>query len=152
MDQGSISYRKFCHDSDEAGLVEIIRDYKDGLILYLNSFTGNIHTAEDLAEDTFVLLGVRKPRDKGIGSFKTWLYTIGRNIAIDHLRRSVKKSIVSLDDCPELTSDEENLATSYIRQERKIQINRAMQSLKPEYRQFYGSFILRVSAIKRQHP
>jgi len=152
MDQGSISYRKFCHDSDEAGLVEIIRDYKDGLILYLNSFTGNIHTAEDLAEDTFVLLGVRKPRDKGIGSFKTWLYTIGRNIAIDHLRRSVKKSIVSLDDCPELTSDEENLETSYIRQERKIQIHRAMQSLKPEYRQFYGSFILRVSAIKRQHP
>lgn len=135
MDQGSISYRKFCHDGDESGLVEIIRDYKDGLILYLNSFTGNIHTAEELAEDTFVLLGVRKPRDKGTGSFKTWLYTIGRNIAIDHLRRNARKSSVSLDDCPELTSDEESLEQHYIRQEQKIQIHRAMHSLKPEYRQ-----------------
>ena len=38
-------------------MVEIIKEYKDGLIFYLNSIVGNIHTAEELAEDTFVLLG-----------------------------------------------------------------------------------------------
>ena len=83
MDNGACSYRRFRDDGDESGLVEIIRDYKDGLIFYLNSFVGNIHIAEELAEDTFVFLGTKKPRDKGKGSFKTWLYTIGRNVAID---------------------------------------------------------------------
>lgn len=70
-DNGASSYRRFRDDGDESGLVEIIRDYKDGLIFYLNSFVGNIYTAEELAEDTFVLLGTKKPKDKGKGSFKT---------------------------------------------------------------------------------
>ena len=46
MDNGASSYRRFRDDGDESGLVEIIRDYKDGLIFYLNSFVGNILTAE----------------------------------------------------------------------------------------------------------
>ena len=135
MDNGASSYRRFRDDGDESGLVEIIRDYKDGLILYLNSFVGNIHIAEELAEDTFVLLGTKKPRDKGKGSFKTWLYTIGRNIAIDHLRRNVKTPEVSIEECPELVSEENSLEWSYIYEERKITVHRALHRLKPEYRQ-----------------
>ena len=64
MDSGSESYRKFCEESDETGLVEIIRDYKDGLIFYLNSYVGNIFIAEELAEDTFVLLGTKKAEEQ----------------------------------------------------------------------------------------
>ena len=135
MDNGASSYRRFRDDGDESGLVEIIRDYKDGLILYLNSFVGNIHIAEELAEDTFVLLGTKKPRDKGKGSFKTWLYTIGRNIAIDHLRRNVKTPEVSIEECPELVGEENSLEWSYIREEHKIIVHRALRRLKPEYQQ-----------------
>ena len=135
MDNGASSYRRFRDKGDESGLAEIISDYNDGLIFYLTSIVGNIHTAEDLAEDTFVLLGTKKPRDKGKGSFKTWLYTIGRNIAIDYLRHSSKYSETNLDDTPELASDEESLEAAYIREERKIAVHRAMRNLKPEYRQ-----------------
>lgn len=135
MDNGASSYRRFRDDGDESGLVEIIRDYKDGLILYLNSFVGNIHTAEELAEDTFVLLGIKKPKDKGKGSFRTWLYTIGRNVAIDYLRRNSNRTEISIDECSELVSEEQDLELSYIREERKITVHRAMRKLKSEYRQ-----------------
>ena len=135
MDNGASSYRRFRDDGDESGLVEIIRDYKDGLIFYLNSLVGNICTAEELAEDTFVLLGTKKPRDKGKGSFRTWLYTIGRNVAIDHLRRNSKNAAVSIDACAELISEEESLELSYIREERKIIVHRCLRKLKREYRQ-----------------
>ena len=135
MDNGASSYRRFCEDGDESGLVEIIRDYKDGLILYLNSFVGNIHTAEELTEDTFVLLGIKKPKDKGKSSFKTWLYTIGRNVAIDYLRRNSKRSNIHIDDCQELIGDEQDLESSYIKEERKITVHRALGKLKSEYRQ-----------------
>lgn len=35
MDNGVGSYRRFL-DGDEEGLAEIIRDHKDGLILFIN--------------------------------------------------------------------------------------------------------------------
>ncbi len=135
MDNGASSYRRFRDHGDETGLADLIRDYKDGLMLYLYSLTGNIQTAEDLTEDTFVLLATRKPRDHGKGSFKTWLYTIGRNVAIDHFRRVSRRKEVPLEDCPELANDLAELERSYLRQEQKIQLHRAMAGLKPEYRQ-----------------
>ena len=135
MDNGASSYRRFRDNGDESGLVEIIRDYKDGLILYLTSIVGNIHTAEELAEDTFVLLGTRKPRDKGGSSFKTWLYTIGRNVAIDYLRKYRKRTFISLDDSAELASEEEEIERAYIRKEQQITVHRAMRRLSPDYRQ-----------------
>ena len=134
MDNGASSYRRFREEADQSGLAEIIREYRDGLILYLNSFVGNIHTAEELAEDTFVLLGTKKPRDKGNGSFKTWLYTIGRNIAINYLKKSSKRKEISIDDCIELKS-QTDLEENYIKEERKIAVHRALTKLKSEYRQ-----------------
>ena len=87
MDNGASSYRRFL-EGDDDGIVRIIKDYKDGLMLYLNSFVQNIHTAEDLTEDTFVRLIARRPRFSEKSTFKTWLYAIGRNVALDHLRKN----------------------------------------------------------------
>ena len=135
MDNGASSYRRFRDDGDESGLVEIIRDYKDGLILYLTSIVGNILTAEELAEDTFVLLGTKKPRNKGKASFRTWLYTIGRNVAIDYLRKYRKQSFVSLEDSAELVSEEEEIESAYLKKEQQVIVHRAMRKLSPEYQQ-----------------
>lgn len=135
MDNGASSYRRFRDDGDESGLTEIIMEYRDGLIFYLNSIVDNIAIAEELAEDTFVLLGTKKPKDKGKGSFKTWLYTIGRNIAINDIKRRSRFGQISVYDCPNLIGEEDNLEKAYIREEQKIIIHRALRKLKPEYRQ-----------------
>ena len=133
MDNGASSYRRFRDEGDETGLAEIILEYRDGLIFYINSIVGNIHTAEELAEDTFVLLGVKKPGDKGIGSFKTWLYTIGRNLALNHKKRRSRE--VSMEELAELAAEEDSLELAHIKEERKIMLHRALRKLKPEYRQ-----------------
>ncbi|MBO7474082.1 MAG: RNA polymerase sigma factor [Ruminococcus sp.] len=135
MDNGASSYRRFRDNGDQSGLVEIIRDYKDGLILYLTSVVGNIRTAEEIAEDTFVIIGTKKPKDKGTGSFRTWLYTIGRNAAIDYLRKRSRHNETSLEDEAELVSDEEAVETAYIKKEQQILLHRAMRKLSPEYQQ-----------------
>ena len=105
------------------------------MILFLSSIVGDVHTAEDLAEDTFVLIGTKKPKDKGKSSFKTWLYTIGRNIAIDYLRKQKRRSEQPLETVSEVSDDEADIENAYIRQEQKIMIHRALRKLKPEYRQ-----------------
>ncbi len=133
MDNGASSYRRFL-EGDDKGFIEIIRDYKDGLILYINNFTENIYTAEDIAEDTFVKIVTRKPRFSGKSSFKTWLYAIGRNCALDYLRKH-KTVEVSFDDLPEMKKEEETLENAYIKKEDKETLHKALGKLSPQYKQ-----------------
>ena len=91
MDNGAESYRRY-RNGDDAGLAEMIDEYGDGLILYLNTYVHNLSVAEELAEDTFVRLVTRKPAYVERSSFKTWLYAIARNLAIDWLRREKKEN------------------------------------------------------------
>ena len=49
MDNGAESYRRFL-GGDKNALVEIIRDYKDGLMLFINGLTKNIFTAEEITQ------------------------------------------------------------------------------------------------------
>ncbi|MBR5322444.1 MAG: RNA polymerase sigma factor [Clostridia bacterium] len=134
MDNGASSYRRFL-DGDDKGLSEIIRDYSDGLILYINGIVNNISTAEELMEETFFKIITKKPRFNAKHSFKTWLYTIGRNAAIDYLRHSAKQSDTSFDDLENYIQDECNLEKLYIIEERKIVVHRALKKLNAEYRQ-----------------
>ena len=134
MDNGASSYRRFL-DGDDEGMVEIIRDYKDGLILYLNGYISNIFIAEELMEDTFVKLVTKKPKYTAKYAFKTWLYTIGRNVALDYLRRRKRTATVSLDDVADCLLEEESVERAYLKEEQKIALHHAMRSLKPEYRQ-----------------
>lgn len=60
MDSGADSYRRYLAGEDE-GLAEIVRAYKDGLILYLNGYVNDLPLAEELAEDTFFRLIAKRP-------------------------------------------------------------------------------------------
>ena len=129
----SDAYSRFLK-GDAGALEEIITEYKDGLILYLNGYVKNLDTAEELAEDTFVRLFIKKPKNKGGASFKTWLYTIGRNLAIDHLRKEKRRRTEPLDSRYDL-ADEQNLEEEFFREERRLTVHRAMNKLKAEYRE-----------------
>ena len=58
MDNGASSYRRFL-EGDSNGLVEIIRDYKDGLILYLNGIVQNLYVAGSLNE-AIEIIGIKR--------------------------------------------------------------------------------------------
>lgn len=135
MDNGASSYRRFREDGDAEGLAEIIRAYRDALIMYLCTFVHDFCTAEELAEETFVHLGTKKPRDKGGYAFSTWLYAIARNITLSYLRKKKRRGEIITQDFDEISQDEISLEESYIREERRITVHRAMRGLKPEYAQ-----------------
>jgi len=107
MENGASSYHRFLAGDDE-GLHEIICEYRTGLILYLNSFVQNIHTAEELTEDTFAELAIGCPKYSEKSTFKTWLYAIGRNVTAKYLRECTKLNIVPLESQEHL-SDEKNI-------------------------------------------
>lgn len=129
MDKGAENWRRYL-DGDDDALAELITDYRDGLIFFLRRFVGDIRTAEELAEDTFVRLVTKRPHFSGRSAFKTWLYAIGRNEARHYLRRRVH---MPLDEtvCAHGADPEE----AYLMDERKVLLHRALGQLEPDYRQ-----------------
>ena len=133
MDNGASSYRRFL-DGDDKGIAEIVENYKDGLILYLNGYVNNVFIAEELTEDTFFRLLIKKPRYSGKSTFKSWLYAIGRNVAIDFIRHNSKQLNTHIEDMENYLSEEQSLERSYIKEERKIAIHKALSKLSVDYR------------------
>lgn len=133
MDNGASSYRRFL-DGDDQGMEELIRDYKDGLILYLNSYLDDFSAAEDCVQDAFITLAIKKPVYRGDSSFKTWLYTIGRNTALSYMRKRKRQKNVLMDECEKMSA-EADLERDYLKEEQKITVRRAVCRLKKDYQQ-----------------
>lgn len=147
MDNGSGYYRRYL-DGDDSGLVELIRDYKDGLMLYLLGITENFHLADEIMEETFFRIAVKKPNFSGKSSFKTWLYSIAHNAAVDYLRKHRHSVPLGETDI----ADEHSLEESHLREEQRIELHRAMNKLSPEYRQvLFLTFFEELSNAETAH-
>ena len=133
MDNSASSYRRFL-SGDKEGLAEIIRTHRDSLTLYIFSIVGDMNLAEEIMEDTFVKIYVKKPKYSEKSSFKTWLFSIGKHTAADHIRRKSRITVNSYDSIIDI-SDEENLEHSAIKNEEKRTLHKAIQRLKPDYEQ-----------------
>lgn len=131
MDNGAGSYHRFL-EGDENALEEIVEQYNRNLILFLNGYVSNITVAEDLAADTFLELIMKKPHFKQGSSFKTYLFAIGRNNALDYLKKRARHKTVPFEDVD--LADKHLLEDDLIRGEQQKQINTAIKTLHPEYR------------------
>lgn len=89
----------------EAGLLnELILRYQHRLLRYLLFLTGNRELADDLFQDVWMRVLVRGAQFNGQARFETWLFTIARNLVIDHRRKRV---VASLDELVEAGSDDD---------------------------------------------
>lgn len=123
-------YERF-RQGDKAAFESLVIEYRYGLTLFINRFVSDMSIAEDIAEDVFVRLLVKKPRYKGNASFKTWLFTVGRNLAVDHLRKHRR---VVLDDDPQ-QERAEGTEEVFLKSERERALHRALEVLPEEERQ-----------------
>ena len=132
MDKDAENYQLFLETGKDSYFADIVLKYKDGLLLYLNSFTNNLSLAEDCVQDTFIKLAIKKPKFREKSTFKTWLYAIGRNVTLDTLRKL--RHHASLDEISEL-ADMQDLEQDYLIEEQKIAVHRAIRNLKQDYQQ-----------------
>ncbi|HRR78448.1 MAG TPA: RNA polymerase sigma factor [Ruminococcus sp.] len=133
MDNGASSYRRFLEGEKEA-IVEILSEYSDGLVLFIYSITGNISLAEEITEDVFCELLLKRPGYNSKSSFKTWLYAIARYKAFHLMKRRKRFSDAPVDELYDIAG-KEDLERDYLKTEQKIQLHKALERINEEYSQ-----------------
>lgn len=129
---GGTNYRRFL-EGDDQGFVEIIKDYNEALVFFINGYVHNIYVAEELAQDTFFVLLIKKPKYSPKNSFKTWLFTIGRNQALNALRKKDKYLSFYETRKQEVIEEEQSITNTYISGQDKQLLHQAIQKLLPQY-------------------
>ena len=134
MDNGASSYRRYL-EGELSAFEEIIDEYREGLIFFINRYVCDLDLAEDIAADTFAILLTKPEKYNFSVSLKTYIYTIGKNRAIDILRKRKRHGTVSLDLIPADTVSEESFIEDVLRDEEKRRLHNAINRLKKEYRE-----------------
>lgn len=125
-----LNYQAFLN-GDMSGFENLVLAYKDSLIYFLMRYVKQIEIAEDLAQDAFVEILVHKERFQLQSNFKTYLYTIGRNKAVDYLRKYSRQMVSDIS--MEEERDTFNLEEKVIQKEEYRVLYRQIRSLKKEY-------------------
>lgn len=129
------NYRAFL-DGEQEGFEKLVLAHKDNLIYFIHRYVKDLNQAEDLAQDAFVEIYIHKERFHFKSSFKTYLFTIGRNKAVDYIRKADRQVLTEEVVFSETAYGEETaLEDTIIANEEKKLLNTAMKQLKKEYQE-----------------
>jgi RNA polymerase sigma-70 factor, ECF subfamily len=130
----------------EAAYRELIGRYQRPVFSLIYRLVRDRELAEDLAQETFIKVLNAIDRYRPEFKFSSWIFKIAHNTALDQLRRKSPETL-SLDGSPHATTAEEARATApaaisaeetpeeyTASRELGEQLERALATLRPEYR------------------
>lgn len=110
---------------------ELIKRYRKPLTRFIIRYVKNLDIAEDIAQDSFVYMIMNKVDYDFKYSFRTYLYTIAKSRALNHVKKI--KKIVPIEDVAIYIDEEQNIEENYMKKEEILQLNNAILRLKKEY-------------------
>jgi RNA polymerase sigma-70 factor (ECF subfamily) len=120
-------------EGDEEALEKLIVLYKISLTWYINGFLNDMRQSEELMIDAFAELAA-DTRFKSRSSLKTYLFAIGRHLALRSVKKYKSAVHISLDEIADSYGGDENtVEEDYLDDEEKRQLHAVMGKLKPEY-------------------
>ena len=84
--------------SGSEDLGRLVDRYGEALMQYLHSILRNRETAEDVFQDTWVLVARKVRRCDPDRPFAPWLFRVARNQAYDHLRSRRRRAFFGLEE------------------------------------------------------
>ncbi len=140
-------YQLVCEARDKGShraYADLMASYREPLYLLLLRMTRNTTTASDLTMETFSKAFLQLNRYAPTGTFSSWLFSIGVNTYIDHLRKR-KIDTVSLNSITrtgendfieyQIPSSQPNPEEMMIRMQRDAALKEIVSQLKEPYRQ-----------------
>ena len=129
-----VLYGRFL-EGDKAALDQLLERHGNSLTLFLRGYVDSMEDAEDLMMDSFVAIAMKKSWAAKGSTFKTWLFAIGRNLALMHMRR--RKRTVCQDWTMEASMQDtgEHPEMKILQDESRRTLFQALDHLKEEYRE-----------------
>lgn len=113
---------------------DLYQEYGDDVYRFFMYFIGNRNDAEDLMNETFIKVFRNWHQFDNRSSIKTWILSISRNVALDHIRKRERLKALNLILKKEWADDPQLPDHLLQMNERKRMLYEAIQSLKPNYR------------------
>ncbi|MFH1549456.1 MAG: RNA polymerase sigma factor [Planctomycetota bacterium] len=136
-------------EGDTEAFRALMMRYRHSLMSFAYRFVGDTHVAEDVFQDTFLRIVRDAYKYRPSAKFITLLYTIARNLCIDHLRKQKYRRHLSLernhgsadeDSAPlgdMLKSDDVGANREMLRKDLKKVLTRQIGSLPVEQREVF---------------
>lgn len=133
MDKGESSYRRYLN-GDTKAFDEIMDEYFDALIFFIDRYVHDIYAAEDIAIETFSELIVHPRRYNFNVSLKTYVFMIGRCRALNHLKKRKREKSVSITDIDRDITDRQSIEDKLLYKEDMKRLSEAVASLPEDMR------------------
>ena len=121
--------QRYLHQQDVAALRELLGGHEDGLFRYLQKMLRHQQDSEDALQDTFRKALAALPEYREENHFKSWLFRIGHNTALEVIRR--RRKIVKMPDVAdaEFETPSDGPRETMIRRERAERLREAVAAL-----------------------
>lgn len=131
MDRAADSYRRFL-EGDRDAAEDVMGELFYPLIFFAERYVKDFHTAEDIALDVMSDLFTKIRFDFRV-SLKTYLFTLAKSRAIDHIRHRKALPVTPLLEAEDRDSDA-RLEEILIKNEEALALHRALGNLKEDMR------------------
>ena len=139
IENDELLYSRFLTERNEEDFRILLERHKESLILFLNGYVHNLEDAEELMLDAYAEVAAGKTAFSGRSTFKTWLFSIGKKLALAHLRKA-KHLPETQELSPETNAAAPAPELQILRDERNRQLYLALSKLNEEYRQVLTLF------------
>ena len=99
-------YRRYLSAKDNNALRTLLERHREELVFFIYRMLKNMEDAEDIMLDAYAVAASGTTKFSGKSSFKTWLFAIGRNLALKHIRKRHFLFIPLNEDVEAVGSDE----------------------------------------------
>jgi len=132
---GEELFSKYLKEKDGKVFEQLVEMYESDLSSFIYGIVQDYHETKQLTIEAFARLAVGGSRFEGRSSIKTYLFTIGKNLALRHVKKHRRDHHIPLEDVVGvLASDQEDPMYFMEREENRRMLHKALEGLKDEHR------------------
>ena len=131
IESDELIYGRYLAERNEEDFRILLERHRESLMLFLYSFVHNMEDAEELMLDAYAEAAAGADYS-GKSTFRTWLFSIGKNMALMRLRKQRFTAEVPFEQTDAVAAPPE---LDILREERNRQLYGALSRLREEYRQ-----------------
>lgn len=131
IESDELIYRRYLAEHNDDDFRVLVERHKESLMLFLYNFVHNMEDAEELMLDAYAEAAAGAGYS-GKSTFRTWLFSIGKNMALMCLRKQRFTAQLPLEQTDETAAPPE---LDLLREEQNRQLYEALSRLREDYRQ-----------------